>query len=262
MIKNFKILYRYRELLWMWINREVRVRYKQSFLGMAWAIVQPLALMLAFTLVATLLKGVIETDGVPYPLFYYTALLPWTFFSTSVNKGATILINNLSLVVKNYFPREILPFAVVGAGLFDLMIAAVLFVGMLFVFGQSVTWMVLWVPLLLFLQVTLMLGILLFSSAVIVMYRDFRFIIPLSMQIMLFVTPIIYPVKMVPEKWKTLYLVLNPMSSFIDGYRRTLLYGQSPDLKFLAISGVISILTFIIGYRVFKKIEVTFADIM
>ena len=186
-------LYRFRELLWMWTIREIQVRYKQSILGAAWAVVQPIALMLAFTVVATFLRGQIQTDGVAYPVFYYTALLPWTFFTNSITQSSTSMITNINLLIKTYFPREILPIAKVGIGFFDYLIAALVFVVMLFIYRVEITWMVLWVPVLLAVQIVLTLGLAFLTSSVIVLYRDVRFIVPLFLQILLFLTPIIYP---------------------------------------------------------------------
>jgi ABC-type polysaccharide/polyol phosphate export permease len=261
MVAGLRELFSFRELLWIWTQREVTVRYKQSFFGVAWAILQPLALMAAFTIVATFLRGLIETNGVPYPLFYYSALLPWTFFANSVSQGTPSMINNLNLVVKTYFPREILPIAKVGVSFFDFLVASVVFVIMFIIYDIPLTSKVLWLPLLLFIQIILTLGISFFSSAVTVLYRDVRFLIPLVLQIMLFITPIIYPVSMVHESIRPYYLVLNPVAVLIDSYRRVLLYGQSPG-AYLPVAGAISLVIFVAGYLVFKRLEVSFADII
>jgi ABC-type polysaccharide/polyol phosphate export permease len=261
MVAGLRELFTFRELLWIWTLREVTVRYKQSFFGVAWAVLQPLALMAAFTIVATFLRGLIETGGAPYPIFYYSALLPWTFFSNSVSQGTPSMINNLNLVVKTYFPREILPIAKVGVSFFDYLVASVVFVIMFIIYDVPLTAQVLWLPLLLALQIILTLGISFLASAVTVLFRDVRFLIPLALQIMLFITPIIYPVSMVHESIRPYYLVLNPMAVFIDGYRQVLLYGSPPG-EFLPVAAVISLLTFVIGYLVFKRLETSFADII
>ncbi len=261
MVIGLKELYRFRELLWIWTVREVTVRYKQSFFGATWAILQPLALMTAFTIVATFLRGLIETGGVAYPIFYYSALLPWTFFTNAINQGAPSMINNLNLVVKTYFPREILPMAKVGVGLFDFLVASTVFVVMLFIYDVPLTWMVLWLPFLLAVQILLMLGISFFSAAVTVRFRDVRFLIPLLLQVMLFVTPIIYPVSMVHESIRPYYLVLNPMAVLIDAYRRVLLYGQPPG-SYLPVATILSLIIFLTGYLVLKRLETSFADII
>lgn len=261
MVAGLKELYNFRELLWIWTLREVTVRYKQSFFGVAWAILQPLALMAAFTIVATFLRGLIETGGVAYPIFYYSALLPWTFFSNSINQGTPSMINNLNLVVKTYFPREILPIAKVGVSFFDFLIASVVFVIMFIIYDVPLTAKVLWLPILLAIQITLTLGISLLSSAVTVLFRDVRFLIPLALQIMLFITPIIYPVSMVQESIRPYYLLLNPMAVIIDGYRQVLLYGESPG-AYLPIAAATSLIIFAAGYFIFKRLETSFADII
>lgn len=261
MVAVIKELYAFRELLWVWTLREVTVRYKQSFFGVAWAILQPLALMAAFTVVATFLRGLIETDGVPYPLFYYSALLPWTFFSNSISQGTPSMINNLSLVVKTYFPREILPIAKAGVSFFDFLVASIVFIILFIIYDMPLTTKVLWVPLLLIVQTMFTLGVSLLGSAVTVVYRDVRFLVPLALQIMLFITPIIYPLNMVNESIRPYYLVLNPMAVLIDSYRRVLLYDQSPG-AYLPIASVISLVVFLVGYLIFKRLEITFADII
>ncbi|MFZ0544610.1 MAG: ABC transporter permease [Candidatus Promineifilaceae bacterium] len=261
MVAGLKELYTFRELLWIWTLREVTVRYKQSFFGVAWAVLQPLALMAAFTLVATFLRGLIETEGVPYPIYYYSALLPWTFFSNSVGNGTPSMINNLNLVVKTYFPREILPIAKVGVSFFDYLVGAVVFVILFIIYHLPLTAQVLWLPLLLVLQTILTLGICFLASAITVVFRDIRFLIPLALQIMLFITPIIYSVKMVNESIRPYYLLLNPMAVYIDSYREVLLYGRPPG-AYLPIAAAISVVIFVVGYLVFKRLEVTFADII
>ena len=244
----------------MWILREVRVRYKQSLLGAAWAILQPLSMMLVFTLVFSFLAAV-PTDGIPYPIFSYVAVLPWTFFSTSVSFGVPSLINNQSLVTKTYFPREVLPIGAIGARFFDFLVASTIFLFMLLFYRVPLTWTLAWLPLLLALQILLTFGVTLLGSAVIVLYRDVRFIVPLGLQIWLYATPVIYPVSLVPERFR-LYYMLNPMAGIIDAYRRVILYGQSPMWSYLSLSAVVALALFFIGYLVFKQLEVSFADII
>jgi ABC-type polysaccharide/polyol phosphate export permease len=217
--------------------------------------------MFAFTIVATFLRGLIETGGVAYPIFYYSALLPWTFFNNSVSQSTPSMINNLNLVVKTYFPREILPIAKVGVSFFDFLVASAVFVILFFIYQVPLTGMVLWVPFLVVVQILLTLGISLFCSAITVLFRDVRFIIPLVLQVMLFITPIIYPVEMVQESIRPYYLVLNPMAVLIDSYRRVLLYGQPPG-SYLGIATAICVVIFVAGYLVFKRLESSFADII
>lgn len=260
MITDLKILYRYRELLWLWILREIRVRYKQSLLGAAWAILQPLSMMIIFTLVFSNLAR-IPTDGIPYPIFSYSALLPWTFFSTSISMGVPSLVTNLNLVTKTYFPREILPLGSIGVGFFDFLIASTIFLFLYFFYQMPFTWAVAWLPLILALQILLAIGVTLLGAAFNVLYRDVRFIVPLGLQLWLYASPIIYPVSLVPERFRPLYM-LNPMAGIISAYRQVLLYGRSPNWTELGLSAVVTGVIFFLGYRVFRRLEVIFADII
>ncbi len=260
LLEYVKELYRYRELVWVWGLREIRVRYKQSLLGVAWAILQPLAMMAIFTIVFSHFARV-PTDGVPYPLFSYAALLPWTLLSTAITFGVPSLVNNLNLVVKTYFPREILPIGAVGASFFDFLIASSIFIFLLLYYRVELTWAVLWLPLILILQLVLIAGVSIAGSALLVLYRDMRFIVPLGLQIWLYLTPVIYPVTVVPEQYLPLYM-LNPMAGIITAYRQVVLYGQSPTWTYLAISAVEAVLIFLFGYMTFKKLETSFADII
>ncbi len=260
MINHLRELWRYRELLWSWTGREIKVRYKQSLLGAAWAIVQPLGTALIFTVVFARFIHV-PTDGIPYPIFSYAALLPWTFFATSVSLATDSLVRNMNLVTKIYFPREILPFASVLAGLLDFAIAAVVFVGMAIYYRVAFSWSVALVPLLLLIQVVLTLGVVLLASALNVFYRDVRFIIPLGLQLWMYLTPIIYPLSLVPERYRTLYL-LNPMAGLIESYRRIIVQGEMPVLAQIAPAALVSFLLFLLAYAYFKQAEQVFADII
>jgi lipopolysaccharide transport system permease protein len=250
----------YRDLLWLWAAREVRVRYKQSLLGLGWAILQPLALTVVFTLIFSRLVRV-DTQGVPYPVFAYTALVPWTFFSTSVSFGIPSLVNNMNLVTKIYFPREVLPLASIGAAFVDFIAASVVFVGMLVYYGVWPGAHALWVIPLLAIQVVLTFGVTLLGSAMIVFFRDMRFVVPLITQIWMYATPVIYPIEFVPEHLRPYYF-LNPMAGIIDGYRRTLLMGQPPQMTALLCSTVISCLLLLVSYVLFKRVEPLFADLI
>jgi lipopolysaccharide transport system permease protein len=253
-------LYRYRELVLVWGLREIRIRYKQAFLGTAWAVLQPLVMMIVFTLVFSRFAKV-PTDGIPYPIFSYTALLPWTMLSTAITFGVPSLVNNLNLVTKTYFPREILPIGAVGASFFEFLVASSIFVVMLIYYRIEPSWAMLWLPLVLILQLVLILGVTFTGSALLVLYRDVRFMVPLGLQIWLYLTPIIYPITVVPQKYLLLYM-LNPMAGIITAYRQIILYGQSPDWIYLAISAVEAALIFFGGYLIFKKLEISFADII
>ena len=253
-------LNRYRDLLWLWTAREVQVRYKQSLLGVAWAILQPLALTIVFTLVFSLLVR-IDTGDIPYPVFVYSALVPWTFFTTSLSFGIPSLVTNMNLVTKIYFPREVLPLASIGSAFVNFLAAAAVFVGMLVVYHVWPGIHMLWVIPLLVIQIILTIGVTLLGAMVIVFFRDMRFVVPLVLQVWMYATPIVYPVDLVPEQLRPYYF-LNPMAGIIDGYRRALLMGESPRLTALLISTVVSCIIFVIGYALFKRAEPTFADLI
>ena len=253
-------LFAYRELLLNWTMRMIKVRYKQSLLGMTWAILQPLSLTIVFTVVFTFFAR-IPTEGIPYPIFAYCALLPWTFFANALSFAVPSLVSNMDLVVKVYFPREIFPLASILAGFFDFLIASVIFAGMMIYYGFSLSPLLLLVPLVLAIQVTLTVGIALLSSAVNVFYRDVHFVIPLAMQVWMYASPVIYPVSAVPENWRPLYM-LNPMAPIIDSYRRVILQGQMPNWRYLGLSALISVLLLVISFQYFKRVEMEFADII
>jgi len=260
MISHLKLLYAYRELLWTWTLREIKVRYKQSALGAAWAILQPLSLTLIFTIVFSLFAQV-PTDGIPYPIFAYTALLPWTLFTTSISFAVPSLVNNMHLVTKIYFPKEILPMATIGAALFDFLVATVLFVGMMMFYKVPLNSALLWGPLLLAIQIALIVGVSLLGAAVNVFYRDIRFVVPLALQLWMYASPVIYPVSLVPERFRFFYM-LNPMAGLINSYRRIVLEGEPPVGIELILAGGLSLLLCILGYLYFKRTEPEFADIM
>jgi lipopolysaccharide transport system permease protein len=250
-----------RELLWLVTQREIKVRYKQTVLGVLWAIVQPLSLMLVFTLFFSLLAG-LPTDGPPYPLFAYAALLPWTFFATALSFAVPSLITNSHIITKIYFPREIIPLASVLAALVDFAVASLVLFGLLAVYRVPPTWSLLYLAPLIAIQVTFTVGLSLLLSAVTVLYRDVRFTVPLLLQLWMFLTPILYPLSIVPESFRTLYLIANPLAAIVEGYRRALLHGRPPDPLPLASATLVSLLLLWLGYRYFKQVERRFADII
>lgn len=260
LVSNIKELINFRGLLIVWTLREIKVRYKQSLLGAAWAILQPLSIMLIFTVVFSYFTR-IPTGDTPYPVFSYAALLPWTLLATSVSMGVPSLVNNLNLVVKTYFPKEILPLGSIFASCFDFIIASSVFLILLLYYRVPFTATLLWVPLIFFIQLLLIIGITLLGAAIIVVFRDVRFIVPLFLQIWLYATPVIYPVEVIPDKFIGIYF-LNPMAGIISAYRQVILNGEPPDLNYLAISGSITLVLFVLGYYVFKRLEPSFADII
>lgn len=260
MIAHFIKLLTYRELLFNWALREIRVRYKQSMLGITWAILQPLLMTLIFTVVFSLFVRV-PTEGIPYPIFAYCALLPWTFFANSLSFAVPSLVTNMNLVTHIYVPREIFPLASIIACFMDFLAASVIFAVMIMVYKVVITPLVLLVPLILIIQILLTLGIALLSSAANVFYRDIRFVIPLGMQLWMYASPIIYPVSAVPENLRSFYM-LNPMAPIIDSYRRIILQGKMPDWNHLGLAALMSILLLVIVYWYFKRVEMEFADVI
>ncbi len=253
-------LYQYRDLLWLWTLREIRVRYKQSLLGVAWAILQPLAFTAIFSIVFSKFLAV-DTADIPYPIFVYVALAPWTFFATSLGFGIPSLINNMNLVTKIYFPREVLPLASVGAAFLDLVAASLVLGGMLIWYRLWPTQYALWIIPLLLIQITLTIAVTLTGAVVIIFFRDMRFVVPLLTQVWMYATPITYPVDLVPPRFQ-FYYFLNPMASLIDGYRRVLLTGQPPRWPAVLVSAGVSLVLLLGSYIFFKWAEPTFADLI
>jgi lipopolysaccharide transport system permease protein len=254
-------LFQHRELLYLMTLREVRVRYKQTTLGVLWAVLQPLALMGVFTVFFSLFVG-IPTDGQPYPIFSYAGLLPWTFFATALATAVPSLIANSYLITRTAFPREIVPLASVLAALVDFGVAALLLGGLLALYRVPITWNILWIAPVTMLLLAFTVGVCLLLSAFVVIYRDVRFTLPLLTQLWMFVTPILYPVTVVPPQLRTLYLSLNPLAALVDSFRRAVLDGQPPAALSLANATIATLLMLAIGYTSFKRLERRFADII
>jgi lipopolysaccharide transport system permease protein len=252
-------LWAYRELLYFLTWRDVKIRYKQTVLGAIWAILQPLLTMLIFTLFFGQLAGV-PSDGIPYPIFAYAGLLPWTFFSNAVTNSGNSLVTSSNLITKVYFPRLIIPSAAVAAGLVDFAIAFLLLVVLMFYYRIGVTWANLMLLPLTFMTTLLALGLGMWLSALNVKYRDIRHALPFLMQLWMFVSPIIYPVSMIPAKLRWV-LALNPLTGIISGFRSAL-FNRPFDWTSLGISTGITVL--MLGYAVFsfRRMERNFADIV
>jgi lipopolysaccharide transport system permease protein len=255
-----KELYRSRDLLWSWTTRNIRARYQQSALGWLWAVVQPAAQVVIFTLIFTLFVPV-NTGDVQYPVFSYVALVPWTLLSASVTDMSQTLVANMNLVTKIYFPREILPIASLLARLMDFGVAAGLLVVLMIIY-QVPFYLpsLLYVPMILVIQLLLILGLGLASSAANVFFRDVQSLLGLVLQLWFYASPIIYPISMVPERLRGLYY-LNPMAGVLEGYRDVLIYQRAPG-QYLLPSFLLSFAIFILGYWFFKKVEFQFADIV
>lgn len=256
---NFRDLWAYRELLYFLTLRDIKVRYKQTLMGAAWVIIQPLMTMLIFTLIFNRFAR-LDTKDIPYPLFAYSGLLLWTFFANAVTSGTYSLINNSHLVTKVYFPRVFIPTASVGAGLVDFAIAFLLLIALAFYFKVQLSWTLALLPLFVLLAAVLALATGILVSALTVKYRDLRHALPFIMQFWMFASPVIYPTSIVPENWRWILLV-NPMTGIIEGFRAALT-GHEFDWNLILISAVTGVLLLAIAYYVFRALEDTFADVI
>ncbi|HKQ72402.1 MAG TPA: ABC transporter permease [Blastocatellia bacterium] len=256
---DLKSLWDYRELLYFLTWRDVKVRYKQTALGAAWAIIQPLFTMIIFTIFFGKLANM-PSDGIPYPIFAYAALLPWTFFSNAITSSGNSLVGSAHLITKVYFPRMIIPGAAVAAGLIDLVIAFGILIIMMIYYGVGVTWNLLMLPALILLTTVLAIGVGMWTSALNVKYRDIRYALPFAIQLTMFATPIIYPLSLVPERWRWT-LSLNPLTGIIEGFRAAF-FGRPFNWPALAISSAITFALLIYAAYHFKRMERTFADIV
>lgn len=253
-------LWAYRELLYFLIWRDIKVRYKQTVLGAAWAIIQPLFTMLVFALFFGRLAK-IPSDGIPYPIFSYAALVPWTFFANGVSQASNSLIVNPNLINKVYFPRLAMPIAAVLSGIVDFVLAFVVLLGMMFYYGTAPTVNVLWLPFLLLLALVTSLGVALWLSAMNVQFRDVRYTIPFLTQFWLFATPIAYPSSLLEEPWRSLY-ALNPMVGVVEGFRWALLGVDTAPGPIIIISSLVAIALLVSGLFYFRRMERTFADVV
>jgi len=252
-------LWAYRELLFFLTWRDVKVRYKQATLGVAWAVIQPLFTMLIFTLFFGRLAKV-PSNGIPYPLFSYAALLPWTFFSNAIANAANSLISNPNLITKVYFPRLMLPASAVAAGLVDFAIAFVVFIGMFAYYKVPVTVNLVLFPGLVVLTTLLALGVGQWMAAVNVQYRDVRHALPFLVQLWMFASPVIYPTSLMPARWRWV-LTINPMTGIIEGYR-TVLLGQTLSGGALLYSAVATLAILAVSAFSFRRMEKRFADVV
>jgi lipopolysaccharide transport system permease protein len=250
----------YRELLYFLAWREVKLRYKQAALGAAWAIIQPLFSMIIFTLFFGRLAGV-PSDGIPYPLFSFCALVPWTYFSGTLTLAGNSLVSNANLVTKVYFPRVLLPAATVISGMLDFAIGSVFLVLMMIYYHVRPGWQLVFAPLFLLSMMLLALGISMFLAAFNVRYRDVKYALPFIVQIWLFVTPIIYPVSYLPVKYQKI-LALNPMVGVVEGLRACLFSARRMPWKLAGISWSVTLVLLIAGAFYFRKTERSFADIV
>ena len=265
---NFEELWRYRELLYFFVWRDIKIRYKQTILGASWAIIQPLFTMVIFSLFFGRLAQV-PSDGIPYPLFSYTALVPWTFFANGVTQASNSLVNNADMIRKIYFPRIALPIAAVSAGLVDFTLAFIVLIGMVIGFSivpaanydAQLTLRVIWLPLFLLLALVTTLGVSFWFSAMNAQFRDVRFVVPFLIQAWLFITPIAYPSSLLSEPWRTLYGI-NPMAGVVEGFRWALLGTDTAPGSMMIVSVLAAVLILIGGTYYFRRMETKLADVL
>jgi lipopolysaccharide transport system permease protein len=253
-------LWEYRELLYFLMWRDVKIRYKQTALGAAWAIIQPVFTMIVFSLFFGHLAK-IDSDGVPYPIFSYAALLPWTFFANGLSQSSNSLVTSTNLITKVYFPRLIIPIATVLSGVLDFALAFLVLLGMMFYYGIAPTANVFWLPAFLLLALVIALGVGLWLSALNVEYRDVRYVVPFITQFWLFATPIAYSSSLLSEPWRMMY-GLNPMVGVVEGFRWALLGTNTRPGPMIAVSSAAALIILISGAFYFRRMEKTFADIV
>jgi lipopolysaccharide transport system permease protein len=253
-------LWQHREILYILIWRDIKVRYKQTVLGATWAIIQPLLTMLIFTIFFGRLAKV-PSDGLPYALFSYCALVPWTFFATGLNQASNSLVNSSNLITKVYFPRLLVPSASVFAGLLDLALAGGTLLVLMAYYHHGVNAHVAWLPVFLLLALVTSLGVSFWFSALNVLYRDIRHVLPFVVQLGMFATPIAYPSSLVPARFRAIY-ALNPMVGVVEGFRWALLGANTAPGLMVIVSSTIAVLVLISGAYFFRRMETTFADVV
>jgi lipopolysaccharide transport system permease protein len=257
---DFHELWEYRELLYFLTWRDIKIRYKQTVLGAAWAIIQPVFMMVVFSLFFGKLAKV-PSDGIPYPVFAFCALLPWQLFAHAVSESSNSLVGNQNLITKVYFPRLVIPLSAVLSGLLDFLVAFVVLVGLMFWYGILPGWRIMTVPVFIVLAMCTALAVGLWLSALSVQYRDVRYVIGFLVQFWLFATPVAYPSSIIPERWRAVY-ALNPMAGVVEGFRWALLGKSSALSSMLWVSVVVVLMTLLGGLYYFRRMEQEFADIV
>jgi lipopolysaccharide transport system permease protein len=248
----------YRELLYFFVWRDVKIRYKQTVIGIAWVVLQPLMTMGVFTLFFGRLAK-LPSDGLPYPVFYFSALVPWAYFSTALQSCTSVVVDNQRVITKVYFPRLVLPFSAVVSGLVDFAIGFVVLFVVTSIYGIKPTLAALWLPVLLLLAVLTALAVGLWMSALNALYRDVRYVVPFLVQFWMFASPVAYPSSLVPQRWRWLY-GLNPMAGVIDGFRWAITgRGQAPGLLLLASASAVALIL-LGGLFFFNRMESSVAD--
>lgn len=253
-------IWAYRELLFFLMWRDIKVRYKQTVMGVLWAVIQPFFTMVVFSLFFGRLAN-IPSDDLPYPIFAFAALVPWTFFSNALSMASNSLVNNANMVKKIYFPRLIMPTATVLAGVVDFILAFLVLMGMMAFFRIAPTANVIWLPFFLLLALVTSLGVSLWLAAMNVQFRDVRYIIPFLTQAWLFITPIAYPSSLLEQPWRTIYGI-NPMAGVVEGFRWALLGTETAPGPIIIVSSVVAVLLLVGGAFYFRRMEKNFADVV
>ena len=253
-------LWQSRELTRTLLERDLRIRYKQTVLGFGWSVVGPVTFMLVFTLFFAR-AGHFNTGGAPYPLFSYIALVPWTFFAEALSLGSASLLTNMTLLNKVYCPREVFPIATIAGAAFDALVSTLVLFVLFAIYRYPPKLTSLWVPLLIAVLLAFTVGVTLFCAAVLIYLRDVRYVVPLAVQVGLFATPVAYSLTVIPARLLPAYAVVNPLGPIIQDFRRTVLYGQAPEWGLLGLAALASVAWLLAGYAVFKRLETGFADI-
>ena len=259
-LPDFSELWEYRDLFYFLVLRDIKVRYKQTVLGGLWAIIQPFFTMVVFSLFFGKLAKV-PSDGIPYPIFSYAALVPWTFFAQGLTNSSNSLVGSANLITKVYFPRIIIPLSSVVSGIIDFFIAFAVLIGIMFFYNIYPTINIVWLPLLLLLAFITSLGVGMWLSALNVEFRDVRYVVPFLIQIWLFATPIAYPSSLLPEPWRTIY-GLNPMVGVTEGFRWALLGTTTAPGPIIIVSSLVTLIILFTGIIYFNRMERTFADVV
>jgi lipopolysaccharide transport system permease protein len=253
-------LWSYRELLYFFVWRDIKIRYKQTAIGAAWAVLQPFLTMLLFSLLFGRLAH-IPSDGLPYPIFYYSALLPWMYFAGALQNSTNTIVENQRLITKVYFPRLALPLSAVLSGLVDFGVSFVMFLALMVYYGIRPGAAVLWLPVFLLLAILTAFGVGLWLSALNAIYRDVRYVLPFLVQFWLFASPVVYSSSLVPAKWRWLY-GLNPLAGVIEGFRWSLSGRGDPPGRLIYVSAAVVFAVLLSGIGYFQKMETTVADVV
>jgi lipopolysaccharide transport system permease protein len=261
LVKEIKAIYKWRELLWQMVGREVKARYKQSILGYFWVILNPLAQMLVMSFAFSIILRIPTNAGanIPYSIFLFVAFLPWTLFTNSLSSAASSLVSSGNLITKIYFPRTILVLSTIIAKIIDFLFATSILVIYLIIYHIPITWHILWIIPILLIQQIFTLGLSLFFAAANLLYRDIQYLLNMILLLWMYLTPVIYPADMVPEKYRLIFQ-LNPMAVITNAYRQVVLGGGEPKYSSLILAFVLSFIILFIGFKYFKSREKIFAD--